>query len=820
MMAAAFRRVPPRRPPVRAPASITVHRVRLDFAILGPLTVQAGRHEVTVTGERQRLVLAALLLRANRTVPVEHLAAVIWDEDPPDTARRQVQNAVSQVRQQLRPYGGSGLVRRQPGGYQLELGPHQLDLPQFEFLAGQGRELIAAKRPAEAVAALRQALSLWRGPALAGLGGDTLRRQAARLDELRMVTLEACTDQDLALGGHEELVAQLAKLVDEHPLRERLAGALMLALYRTGSHVEALAVYRRLASDLRDELGVDPTPKLQALFQAILRRDPALEPPGISAEPPATEVPALPAAPTLPAAPAAAASTGDVASARPSTRSARSASAPNPVAVRPARAPLSRSRSWRVLAPVSLILMIMLSLTGAGARPDPPMTGLFNVVVVPFGVRGQASHADLVADRLQSNLFAQLKEWASQFSWVQLRGPKHTADGPPGPAAQVESLAGTARRYGADLVLTGSLVSDGGRLSLALELFVTDRTLGETPEFSGLHQLTISEPVDVLSRNWQLNESLADAALHYLKGVVAFTRGLGEYALDDFAGAERAFHAAETEFTSADRVPGSRAGRREALYLMLGNAVGKADSGRMSEASAYYARALAENPGYSRAQLGLAEAARVAAGCRPGKTKPDGLRRALDSYHAALAADRGGDRSDHTLLEMKARLGLGLTSLCLARSGHGDQWGLAGAQFDAVIRLRETTAEPADRVRHALRLAAEAKAGIGLIAMLTAPQPGAAALFGGYPAAARAYEDALDMLDSIGVVRRTTVERQRIFLCNLRPIYQSLSDTERLQKVDERLSTAERRLAEMKRSASAAPGTTANTDGQSPCDRV
>jgi DNA-binding SARP family transcriptional activator/tetratricopeptide (TPR) repeat protein len=272
--------------------------VRLDFAVLGPLQVRSGQRRVAVAGERQQLILAALLLKANRTVGTADLAAILWDEDPPATARDQVHNAVWQIRRGLARHGAAELLRSEPGGYRMCVDAQRLDLLRFELLVTEGRLLASAKETVKAAGVLRHALSLWRGPALAGLTSNTLQRQVVRLEELRLAVLEEWVEHELACGQHDGLPARLAALVEEHPLRERLAAAHMLALYRTGRQAEALAVYRRVASALSDELGVDPAPELTSRFQAILRGDPGLNaPPHPGASAPAAERPAeLPAA--------------------------------------------------------------------------------------------------------------------------------------------------------------------------------------------------------------------------------------------------------------------------------------------------------------------------------------------------------------------------------------------------------------------------------------------------------------------------------------------------------------------------------------------
>jgi DNA-binding SARP family transcriptional activator/tetratricopeptide (TPR) repeat protein len=237
----------------------------------------AGSRRVAVGGPRQRLILATLVLGVNRTVSTSDLAEVVWGDDPPTTARRQVANAVWQLRRALERHGGATLIHGESDGYRLEADPGLVDLVVFENGVARGRRLAAAGQIAKAARELRRAMSLWRGPALAGLTGDALERQAARLEELRLTALEDCLEYELAGGGCGDGIAELSDLAARHPLRERLASALMLALYRGGRQAEALATYHRVAAALAEELGVDPGPELQERFQAILRRDPRIE---------------------------------------------------------------------------------------------------------------------------------------------------------------------------------------------------------------------------------------------------------------------------------------------------------------------------------------------------------------------------------------------------------------------------------------------------------------------------------------------------------------------------------------------------------------
>jgi len=246
------------------------------FSILGPLEVRYQGELVPVRGWRENAVLAVLLLEEGRLVPLAKLVEATWDAEPPLAAEKAVRNAVSALRRRFAC--GSGVtIETGPAGYRLRLGPGSvLDAAEFRRRAAAARELAAAGRAAEAAAGLRAGLGLWRGPALAGLGGMVIEAAAAGLDELRLAAVEDCADLELGLGRHRELAGELQALADEHPLRERLAGQLMLALYRSGRQAEALEAYHRLAVKLAGELGIDPSAEITRLHEAIVRQDPVL----------------------------------------------------------------------------------------------------------------------------------------------------------------------------------------------------------------------------------------------------------------------------------------------------------------------------------------------------------------------------------------------------------------------------------------------------------------------------------------------------------------------------------------------------------------
>jgi DNA-binding SARP family transcriptional activator/tetratricopeptide (TPR) repeat protein len=247
----------------------------MQVRILGPFQLEEGGRRITIGGVRQRAVLANLLLHANEVVPSEQLLVDLWGEDSPPTAANALQAAISRLRRELPP---ERLITRAPG-YALRVFPEELDVTRFEELISEGRDAVAAGTPAEAARTFGQALSLWQGPALADFRYEPFAQaEIARLEELHLTCLEERIEADLALGSAGALTAQLRRLVSEHPVRERLRGQLMLALYRGGRQAEALEVYREFRSMLREELGLDTSPLLRDLETAILRHDPLLSP--------------------------------------------------------------------------------------------------------------------------------------------------------------------------------------------------------------------------------------------------------------------------------------------------------------------------------------------------------------------------------------------------------------------------------------------------------------------------------------------------------------------------------------------------------------
>jgi predicted ATPase/DNA-binding SARP family transcriptional activator len=263
----------------------------VEYRVLGPLEVLDARGQrLRLGGAKQRSVLASLLLRAGQTVALERIVDELWDE-PPETAARTIQVYISRLRHEL----PSGVIQSRPGGWTLAFDRAELDLATFEQLAEKGRSALAAGDHEQAARLLREALGLWRGPALAGLTSEALRRERERLEEEHLEALEDRLEADLGRGRHNDVVSELQALVAEHPFRERPRALLMRALYRAGRHPEALDVYRAARQLLRDELGLEPSPSLRDLHQAILRQAPSLAVHGQAVRPLAHAAVSLPA---------------------------------------------------------------------------------------------------------------------------------------------------------------------------------------------------------------------------------------------------------------------------------------------------------------------------------------------------------------------------------------------------------------------------------------------------------------------------------------------------------------------------------------------
>ncbi|HKS99275.1 MAG TPA: AfsR/SARP family transcriptional regulator, partial [Rugosimonospora sp.] len=267
----------------------------MRIRLLGPLDVVVDGVPRPVPGLRRRAILAVLALNRGKVVGTDQLIDAVWDGAAPATVGNTLQRNMSHLRQLL---GDPGAIQARPPGYLLRTaGDEPTDAEAAEQLARQAGE---EGDPGTRARRLREALALWRGSSLVDVAGlPWLDRQAERLEQLRLRVRRELIDARLDLGEHAQLLPELAQLATEHPFEEHVHGRLILALYRAGQPVEALATYRRLRDNLRDELGIDPGPELRALEAAVLRQDPSLAPAAAVATVPAppARVPAqLPAA--------------------------------------------------------------------------------------------------------------------------------------------------------------------------------------------------------------------------------------------------------------------------------------------------------------------------------------------------------------------------------------------------------------------------------------------------------------------------------------------------------------------------------------------
>jgi DNA-binding SARP family transcriptional activator len=249
----------------------------IEYRILGPLEVLTTER-VPVSGARIERVLAALLFHPNQAVTVASLVEAVWEGSPPVTATRQARNCVSKLRRTLVSAGaGADVVTTEGAGYRLRVRHDELDAVRFDRRVAAAHAALGTGDLASAVAEFREALDLWRGPAVDGIGSGVIASWAARWNERRLAVLQEYVSHELALGHHQAVLAELVPVVDQHPLCERLVAQLMIALYRAGRVSEALDLYRRTRSRLVDELGLDPGAELDRLHTLMLRRDASLD---------------------------------------------------------------------------------------------------------------------------------------------------------------------------------------------------------------------------------------------------------------------------------------------------------------------------------------------------------------------------------------------------------------------------------------------------------------------------------------------------------------------------------------------------------------
>lgn len=243
----------------------------MQFRLLGSTDVRNAGYRIDITAGRQRILLAALLLRANQAVPAAELADALWGESMPASAQASVQNYVRRLRHALGD-AAHERIRTITPGYEIVVQPDELDVTAFERLLQAGRAAAREAAWPQAAVLLRDALRQWRGEPLADLPRrGMIKVEAQRLSDLRMLAIETRVTADLHLGRQAPLIAELRYLVGQHPLRERLHGLLMLALWLDGQRAAAMLAYRQARGILRGKLGIELSGGLQALHDLMLR---------------------------------------------------------------------------------------------------------------------------------------------------------------------------------------------------------------------------------------------------------------------------------------------------------------------------------------------------------------------------------------------------------------------------------------------------------------------------------------------------------------------------------------------------------------------
>ncbi|GAA3535170.1 hypothetical protein GCM10022419_013390 [Nonomuraea rosea] len=236
--------------------------------MLGPLDVTGSGKKITIGAAKQQAILAVLLLRPAQVVTIDHLMAELWGEESPATAKTSLQTYVYRLRRALAPL--EVCLETCGAGYRLTVPDEAVDLRVFESSVAEVSSALAQGRFPAAAGRLRDALSMWRGPLLAGVETESVRLERQRLDEVRLNAQELCLEAELGLGLHCQALPDLRRLVDAHPFRESLWAKLMTALAASGRRAEALAAYRRVHGILTAELGIEPDGDLRRLHERIL----------------------------------------------------------------------------------------------------------------------------------------------------------------------------------------------------------------------------------------------------------------------------------------------------------------------------------------------------------------------------------------------------------------------------------------------------------------------------------------------------------------------------------------------------------------------
>ncbi|WP_438486755.1 AfsR/SARP family transcriptional regulator [Streptomyces sp. S186] len=259
----------------------------MEIRVLGPLSADVCGGSIVPTAGKPRQILSLLALYPGRVMPVPTLMEEVWGTDLPRSALTTLQTYILQLRRRLgtalgpdASKGSKDVLVTRHGGYLLQVPPECVDVHEYERLVAAGHTAFDAGEDGRAARLFRQALALWRGPALVDVqAGSILDIEVMRLEESRLCTLERRIDADLRLGRHTELLTELTALIARHPLHEGFHSQAMVALYRAGRQARALDVYRSLRGRLREELGLEPSPQLQRLHQGLLSADPALDSP-------------------------------------------------------------------------------------------------------------------------------------------------------------------------------------------------------------------------------------------------------------------------------------------------------------------------------------------------------------------------------------------------------------------------------------------------------------------------------------------------------------------------------------------------------------
>jgi DNA-binding SARP family transcriptional activator len=251
----------------------------MQFRLLGALEAGSGGTVVDLGPPKQRAVLAILLLHVGEIVSIDRIIDLLWGDEPPRTAAHSVQIYVSDLRKSLEAVAGKRLILTRPPGYQLDTPPETVDARHFEALVQRGSAQLNAGDRDAAIATLRTALELWRGPALSDFAYEEFAQPyVRRLHDMHLDAIETLAAAELDAGRTGQVVPLLEAAIRDDPLRERSRELLMVALYRSGRHAEALRNYDKLRELLRDELGLEPSPSLQRLRDRVLLHDPALVP--------------------------------------------------------------------------------------------------------------------------------------------------------------------------------------------------------------------------------------------------------------------------------------------------------------------------------------------------------------------------------------------------------------------------------------------------------------------------------------------------------------------------------------------------------------